>query len=81
MNETTERLLEMKEKIEQCEREITSLKGKEEAVMERLNEEWGCSSVKESTDRLAELEEEWKKQKILLDEIVQRLKEDYDWDI
>ena len=55
---TTEKLLDLKQDIDNAKTEIAKLEGKKEALMKELKDQWKCTTVKQAEKKLAALEKE-----------------------
>ena len=75
MSELTETLLEMKEEIEENEKGIIAAKGKLEAKMEQLQQEFDCSTVEEAEALLVKMKKDITKNEAKLQEVVEALQE------
>ena len=75
MSELTETLLEMKGEIEENEKEIISAKGKLEAKMEQLKQEFDCETVEEAEALLVKMQKGITKNEGKLQEVVEALQE------
>jgi mevalonate kinase len=75
MSELTETLLEMKEEIEENEKGIIAAKGKLEAKMEQLKQEFDCETVEEAEALLVKMQKGITKNEGKLQEVVEALQE------
>lgn len=55
---TEKQLLELKKKIETTKIEISTLKGRQDILMQQLKDQWGCDSIKQAEDKLLSLQKE-----------------------
>jgi len=55
---TTEKLLELKQDIDNAKTEIAKLEGKKEAVTQELKDQWKCTTTKQAEKKLKGLETE-----------------------
>ena len=55
---TTEKLLELKQDIDNAKTEIAKLEGKKEALMTELKDQWKCTTIKQAEKKLKGLEKE-----------------------
>lgn len=78
---TTEKLLNMKKEIEEAELKLENQKGKHEALIARLNDEWGCSSIEEGDAKLEEMEAAVSKLQTEFDTHKKDLCEKYGWNL
>jgi len=72
------KLLELKEQIENAKTEVSELKGKKQGLMETLQKDWECSTVKQAEKRLVKMKseiEELEKQK---EKGIKQLENDYE---
>jgi len=74
----TEKLMDMKDQIEDAEKEKGHLEGKISALKDNLENKYGCSSVEELKEKDKLQEEEKKEKKEKLSEIVSNLEENFD---
>ena len=52
------RLLDLKQQIDDAKMEVSQLKGRRANLMEQLQEQWGCKTVREAEARLKKMREE-----------------------
>ena len=55
---TTEKLLDLKQDIDNAKTEIAKLEGKKEAVMKELKDQWKCTTIKQAEKKLQGFEKE-----------------------
>ncbi len=80
MSNLAQELLEIKEEIEQTEKNKASLEGKLEIYMRTLQKDWECKTIKEAYTRLKQMEVLLAEHQTKLTKIVEKLK-DYGWKI
>ncbi len=49
------RLLNLKQQIDDAKTEISQLEGRKANLLERLEEQWGCKTIKEAEKKLGEM--------------------------
>lgn len=75
---TTEKLLELKQDIDNAKTEIAKLEGKKEALMKELKDQWKCTTIKQAEKKLADLEKEAGKLGEQIEKGVTELEEKYE---
>ena len=75
-----DKLLEIKEQIDQAKTQISQLKGRKEYLIQQLNDEWGCSSVKEAKAKLEEMKEQIQDLDSKIQKGIKELEQEYDFD-
>lgn len=74
---TEKELLQIKKEIETAKTEIAQLSGQEKILLQRLKDDWDCSSLPEAKKKLRELEEGIKRTTDLIEEQSELLSEKY----
>lgn len=69
---TERELIELKQEVEEAKDKALQLQGQRDALLQQLKEEWGCSTIKEATKKLKDLE---KSVTALSDEIAHEMEE------
>ena len=64
---TTEELLDLQEEIEEAVKEMATLEGKKQYMMEELKKTWKCDTVEQAETKLTKM-----------DEAIEKLNEDID---
>ena len=77
--QSVEKLLAMKKKIEQDEKEFQKLKGKMEVHMADLKNKYGCDTVVAAKTLLEKIEMEVEDLEIEFEEKLKELENDYNW--
>jgi len=75
----TDKLLKMKKKIDEAERERDRADGRISSLENRLKQEHECKNLDEAERKQKRLEEDIQNKEKNLSDIVKRLKKDYDW--
>jgi outer membrane murein-binding lipoprotein Lpp len=75
MNE--KELLNLKEKINQAKTKVSELKGRQDYLMQDLQDNWKCKTIKEAKIRLEDLEQEIKETNNKIEKAIVELKEKY----
>ncbi len=55
---TEKDLLELKEKIKEANEKFLQLKGQREALLQQLNEDWECTTIKQAQTKIDDIEKE-----------------------
>ncbi len=76
---SVERLLELKAEIEKAKLEKAQLEGALQQNMQRLEEEFGVTSIEKAKIRLKELQDELELTKEEIDLAVEKLEREYEW--
>lgn len=71
----TERLLDLKEQIEEDKQAKDRLEGKAEQMLETLKEKHGCSNIKQAKTKIEKLKTERNKKKRKLESFVDKIEE------
>ena len=75
-----DKLLKMKKKIEDGEKEQANLQGRIDSLFEQLEKEFGVKSIKEAESLMKELEDKIDKMDKDLKRMTIELEKAYDWD-
>ena len=75
-----DKLLQIKEEIEQAKTQVSQLKGRKEYLLQQLNDEWGCSTVKAARVKLDKMKKEIQDLDSKIEKGVQELEDTYDFD-
>ena len=75
----TEKLLELKEKIETAKTKVSQLKGKRDYLMQQLMTDWKCKTLKEAEQRQIDLENEIAEIDEKIETGLKELDENYDF--
>lgn len=51
-----QQLLDLKDKVDTAKTAVSELTGQQTALMNQLKTDWGCKTIKEAEDKLAEME-------------------------
>jgi DNA-binding FrmR family transcriptional regulator len=51
-------LLELKEKIKEANEKFLQFKGQREALLQQLNEDWECTTIKQAQTKIDDIEKE-----------------------
>jgi len=78
-NNITNRLLKLKEDIEEAKASLNRLEGKQESLYNNLKSEFGCSSIEEGQEKLKALLEELTGKREDIQRQLDRLEEQYEW--
>jgi len=73
----TNQLLELKDKIARSKQKLAELKGKEEALLEQLNQEFNCQSIKEANLKIQTLDQQLEEVNQKIEDKVNTLKENF----
>ena len=76
MNER--QLLDLKKKIDQTKSEISSLKGKQELLMQQLEQQFGCTTLKQAEKKAESLQVDIDNLDLQIKKGVQELESKYD---
>jgi len=74
-----DRLLEIKEKIEQGKLQIAKIEGTIQSLSDQLRTQFGCNSVEQAEQYSKKMIEEYTKKKRELERGVEELENAYDW--
>ncbi len=55
---TEKDLLELKEEIKEANEKFLQLKGQREALLQQLNEDWECTTIKQAQTKIDDIEKE-----------------------
>lgn len=77
MSTTTQDLLNLKKRIETAKQELSEHKGRENALREKLKEDFDCT-YEEADEKLEEMREELKDLKAQRDDVVEELEEEFE---
>ena len=77
---TEERLLEMRQKIDEAKDEVNRLEGRKEHLFQQLEEEWDCETLEEAEQVLEELEEEIEQLDNKITQGIEELEEKYEFE-
>lgn len=55
---TEQDLLELKEEIKEANDKFLQLKGQREALLQQLNEDWECTTIKQAQTKIDDIEKE-----------------------
>ena len=55
---TQEQILQLKKQIEESKASSSELKGRMQALLEKLEKDWGCSTIKQAEKKLGEVNQE-----------------------
>jgi DNA-binding FrmR family transcriptional regulator len=55
---TEKDLLELKEKIKEANEKFLQFKGQREALLQQLNEDWECTTIKQAQTKIDDIEKE-----------------------
>jgi DNA repair exonuclease SbcCD ATPase subunit len=80
MADQTEKLLDMKERIEEAKRERDRVDGRLSVLKDKLKEEYDCNNLEESIKEQKGLEKKVSEKERKLHELVTKLENDYDWE-
>lgn len=75
----TEKLLNMKDKIESAKNNILRLEGSRDQLYKALQTDHGCKTVEEAEDKLSKMTKELDQKEVSLKEGIEKLERDYDW--
>lgn len=76
MNE--QQLLQLKHQIEDAKSETAELKGREKQLMEQLEKEWDCTTVKQAEQKIEKLQSEIDQLDIKINEGLKELEQKYE---
>lgn len=79
-NNITDKLLKMKEKIENSKTEKAKMEGQLEVLKKRLNEEFDCPTIKQAETKLKALSKEITELEGKIETGVSELEENYEWE-
>ena len=72
-------LLKLKERIDTAKIEVSELEGRKKALLEELDREYGCKSVKQAEKKRQQMEEEQESLKVSRLEAIAELEENYEF--
>ena len=75
---TTEKLLQLKQTVEDSKTKSTELKGERKGVLKDLATKWGCKTFESGRKKTTEMEKELKQLNEKLDEHMDELEEKYE---
>lgn len=70
-------LMDLKEQIDSTKSQISSLKGKQEYLMQQLEQEWNCSTLKQAEQKAKEMQADIDKLESQIEQGVNELEEKY----
>jgi len=74
-----EKILEMKNKIKEAEKEKDRLEGQEDLLMKRLKEEFKLKTLKQAEKKLTEFEKDLDSKELEFQKKLKELEVNYDW--
>lgn len=74
------RLLDLKQQIDDAKLEVSQLKGRRANLMEQLQEQWGCKTVKEAEAKLEKMRQETTQLEAQLKKGIQQLEDEYEFE-
>jgi len=74
---STEQYKQLKEKLEQKQQELSRAEGKLESLMEQMEKDFGCSSIKQAKTMLAKLEKQEEEAKQKFEEALEEFEEEW----
>lgn len=77
-DKTASELEQMKEKVDEAEKKVNTLQGKQDSLLEQLSNEFGLNSVEEAETELERLKKESKKLEDQVSQKIEEIKENYD---
>jgi prefoldin subunit 5 len=77
MELTEKDLLRKKREIEQAKEELSELKGQEKALMKRLEEEYGITTIEQAEEKLESLQQQVSDLDTLIQEKTEAIEEKY----
>ena len=75
---TEQQLLDLKKQIDQAKSEVSELNGREKRLMEQLQKDWGCKTVKEAEKKIKDMETDLASINEQIHKGVEELEEKYD---
>ncbi len=72
-------LLELKVQIDQAKEKLSELKGRKQILMDTLEKEWGCKTVKQAERRMNKVKQEKEALKEEEEKGIKELEENYDF--
>lgn len=69
--------MDLKEQIDSTKSQISSLKGKQEYLMQQLEQEWNCSTLKQAEQKAKEMQADIDKLESQIEQGVNELEEKY----
>ncbi len=72
-------LLELKEKIEKSKTKLSELKGRKLTLMDTLEKEWGCKTVKQAERKLDTMKQEIKELETKKEKGIKELEDEYEF--
>lgn len=73
-----ERLLQLKEELEELKSEVSRLEGKQQTILENLKEQFGCSSIADAEKLLSTMDEEIQQLQEKIDKQLEKIEEKYE---
>ena len=73
-------LLELKESIEDAKQEVNRLEGRQDGLIQQLQKDWKCKSLKEAKKKLEELKAEIQEVEEKIETGVAKLEEKYEFE-
>ncbi len=74
------RLLSLKQQIDDAKTEISQLEGRKANLLERLEEQWGCKTIKEAEKKLEEMTEQIESLDKKIQAGITKLEEEYEFE-
>lgn len=76
---TAEKLVKMKDKIEEAKSNISRMEGSRDQLYKTLQTEYGCKTLKEAESKLAKMTKDLDQKEASLTEGIRNLEGKYDW--
>lgn len=76
---TAEKLVKMKDKIEEAKSNISRMEGSRDQLYKTLQTEYGCKTLKEAESKLSKMTKDLDQKEASLTEGIRNLEGKYDW--
>lgn len=80
MDNTTQKILDCRKKLEEAEKEKNREEGKLSTLESRLKNEFECNTIKKAEEVVEEKDNEIIKKEKELEKIINKIEEDYNWE-
>ena len=75
---TTDKLIQLKEEIDQAASNIERLTGKKESLTDQLKKDWECTTIKQATKKAGDIEKQIAEMDAQIEKNVTKLSEKYE---
>ena len=75
-----QRLLELKQEIDEAKTKVSELTGQKNALMKQLKEDYGCKTIQDADNKVNDLEKQIDKIKKQIDSGIAELEEKFDFE-